>query len=311
MRIPTNAFPATLVSQLNQLNTRQNRLQNQAATGQRVQWAEDDPAAMQQALGLQSASRANSQYTKNIAFLQERATTTLSTIRGIQTVLDRAGEIATLADGTKSPQELTAYASEVDQLIRQAVTASNTQSRGDYLFGGTRTDHPPFVLTETAAKEVAGVTYQGNPDTPELEIAAGTSLSVQVAGANTSGVGPQGLLTDSRTGADVFAHLVSLRQHLAAGDTAAIAATDRAALSQDEDNVLYHLANTGAVQARLDTASTTTTSRATELRQAFSNTTDADLAQTLVELTSTQTAYKAALQSGASLLNTSLMDYLR
>ena len=311
MRIPTNAFPNTLVTQLNQLNTRQNRLQNQAATGQRVQWAEDDPAAMQRALELQSSSRANSQYSKNIDFLKERTTTTLGAIRGLQTVLDRAGEIAVLAGGTRSPQELAAYASEVDQLIRKAVTDSNTQQRGDYLFGGTRTDQPPFVLTENANKEVTGVTYQGNTDASELEIAQGTTLSVQVPGANSSGTGPHGLLTDSRTGADVFAHLISLRQHLTAGDTAAIAATDRPALSKDEDNVIYHLANTGAVQSRLETASTTTTSRATELRQAFSNEVDADLAETLVQLTSTQTAYKAALQSGASLLNTSLMDYLR
>jgi flagellar hook-associated protein 3 FlgL len=199
----------------------------------------------------------------------------------------------------------------VDQLLRQAVTASNSQHRGDYLFGGTRSDQPPFVLTEDAAQQVAAVTYQGNTDAAELEIAQGTSLAVQLPGANPSGAGPQGLFADSRTGADVFAHLISLRQHLAAGDTAAIAATDRAALGQDEDNVLYHIASTGAVQTRLETASTTTTSRATELRQAFANETDADLAQTLVELTSTQTAYKAALQSGASLLNTSLMDYLR
>ena len=311
MRVPTNNIPATLITQLNQLNTRQNRLQSQAATGQRVQWAEDDPAAMQRALDLQSNSRANGQYGKNIDFLKERTTTTLSSIRSVQTVLDRAGEIAVLADGTKSKEELNAYASEVDQMIREAVSQSNSQHRGAYIFGGTATDQPPFVLTEDADKNVTGVTYQGNTDSAELEIAQGTKLSVQMPGANTSGAGAHGLFTDSRTGADVFAHLISLREHLSAGDTAAISATDRAALSKDEDNVIYHLANTGAVQSRLETAATTTTTRASDLRQAFSNEVDADLAETLVQLTSTQTAYKAALQSGASLMNTSLMDYLR
>jgi flagellar hook-associated protein 3 FlgL len=260
---------------------------------------------------LRSAGQANSQYSKNIDFLKERTTATLGAVRGVQTALDRAGEIAVLAGGTRSPQELAAYASEVDQLIRKAVSDCNTQHRDDYLFGGTRSNQPPFVFTENANKEVTGVTYQGNTETSELEIAQGTTLSVTVPGANSSGTGPHGLLTDSRTGADVFAHLISLRQHLATGDTAAIAATDRPALSQDEDNVLYHLANTGAVQARLESAGATTTSRAADLRQSFSRETDADLAQTLVELTATQTAYKAALQSGANLLNTSLMDYLR
>ena len=311
MRVPTNNIPATLITQLNQLNTRQNRLQSQAATGQRVQWAEDDPAAMQRALELQSNSRANGQYGKNIDFLKERTTTTVGAIRGLQTVLDRAGEIAVSAGGINASDKLTAYAGEIDQLIRQAVTDSNSQHRSAYIFGGTATDQPPFVLTENADKQVTGVTYQGNTDVTELEIAQGTKLSVQMPGANTSGTGAHGLFADSRTGADVFAHLVSLREHLTAGDTAAIAATDRTALSKDEDNVLYHLANTGAVQSRLETAGTTTTTRASDLRLAFSNEVDADLAQTLVQLTSTQTAYKAALQSGASLMNTSLMDYLR
>lgn len=311
MRVPTNAFPNTLVTQLNQLNTRQYRLQNQAVSGQRVQWAEDDPAAMQRALELQTATSATHQYGKNIDFLKERTDVCLNTIRGVQTVLDRAGEIAVLADGTKLPEQLRAYAGEVDLLIRQAVTSSNSQHRGDFLFGGTRSNQPPFVLSENAAKEVTGVTYQGNTEVPELEIASGTTMSVQVHGANTSGTGPQGFLADSRTGADVFAHLISLRQHLAAGDTAAIATTDRPALRQDEDNTLYHLANTGAALARLETARTAATSRATNLQQDFSREVDADMAQTLVQLTAAQTAYRVALQSGANLLNTSLMDFLR
>jgi len=37
---------------------------------------------------------------------------------------------------------------------------------------------------------------------------------------------------------------------------------------------------------------------------------DADLAQTLVRLNQTQTAYQAAMQSGAQLLQSSLLDYL-
>ena len=38
---------------------------------------------------------------------------------------------------------------------------------------------------------------------------------------------------------------------------------------------------------------------------------DADLANTLVRLNQTQTAYQAALQSGGKILSTSLLDYLR
>ena len=311
MRVATNIFPDRLVAQLNQLNARQNLLQNQAATGQRVQWGDDDPAAMQRALELQSDGRANEQRSKNVEFLSQRTTVALSSIQNIQDVLDRAGEIATLADGTKSRAQLRDYASEVDQLIRQAVTASNRQHQGDYLFGGTRSDRAPFALTENGDHQITGVSYEGNLDSSELQVGQTETLPVTMPGANGTGSGAHGLLADSRTGADVFAHLISLREHLTAGDTDAIASNDRAAIGRDEENVLYHLANTGAIQARLESAGQLAASRASEIKQAVSRETDVDLAQTIVELTATQTAYRAALQSGASLLNTSLMDFLR
>lgn len=311
MRVPSNAFPTSLVQQLNTLNNRQNRLQSQAATGQKLQWAADDPAAMQRALDLQQASRTNTQYGKNISFLQERTTATVSSVRSLNTLLDRANEIAILADDTKSPDQLRHYATEIDQLIRQAVQTGNSRHRDEYLFAGTRSDQPPFVLGEDADGNVQTVTYQGNSDVAELEVARNSTVSLQVPGTNTSGTGAPGLFGDSRSGSDVFAHLISLRQHLTAGDTKAIATVDRPALSNDEDQVLFRLAEVGASQARLESASTTNANLNTQFRESLSEVTDADLAQTLVELSATQTAYRAALQSGANLLGVSLMDYLR
>jgi len=43
----------------------------------------------------------------------------------------------------------------------------------------------------------------------------------------------------------------------------------------------------------------------------LSETEDADIAKTLIELNSQQTAYQASLKVGANILQTSLMDFLR
>ena len=69
MRVTGNAFGESLVDQLGRLSTRQNRLQNQAATGQRVTRPEDDPVAMQRILDLQSEAGKLSQYRENITRL--------------------------------------------------------------------------------------------------------------------------------------------------------------------------------------------------------------------------------------------------
>lgn len=311
MRVTANTFPNSLVDQLATLNSRQNRLQNQAATGQRIQLPEDDPAAMQRVLDLQSEAKSVAQYGRNIATLRDQAQTSYSVMKGLKKISDRAGELAILADGTKPPDELKLYATELTQLIKQAVQLTQTKFHGDYLLSGTRSDQPPFALATDSDGNVTSVTYQGNQSVAESEIAEGVTLSAQVVGANSGGSGPRGLITDSRFGADLFNHLIALQNNLLAGDTAAIAATDRPALSRDEENLVLHFGNNGAVQQRLEASASLAVSRGDSLEVLVSREADADLAQTLVRLNQTQNAYQAALQSGAKLLNTSLLDYLR
>jgi flagellar hook-associated protein 3 FlgL len=311
MRVASNSFSESLLKQLSGLSLRQQRLQSQAATGQRIQSPSDDPAAIRRVLDLQTESSSVGQYQRNIARQQELAQATFSSVKSLKTISDRANEIATLADGLKSPQELQAYATEVNQLIKEAAQVTNATNRGDPLFAGTRADQAPFIVATNAAGQVTAVTYQGNTSLSEVEIAEGATITAQVVGANTSNSGPRGLITDGSSGADFFNHLISLQNNLLAGDTAAIATTDRGNLQSDEENILFHISSNGAVQARLEGATAIASDRSLSLDKSVSAEADADLAQTLVQLSQTQTAYQAAMQSGASILKLSLLDYLR
>jgi len=310
MRVTANTFPNSLIDQLNSLSQRQNKLQNQAATGQRVQLPEDDPVAMRRVLDMQTEGKTVSQYQRNIARHQELANATFSVMKALKSVSDRAREISVSADGLKSQDELNIYAKELTELIKSAVQSVNTQSSGDYLFSGTLSDQPPFVLTTDANGNVTGVTYQGNTTLAESEIASGVTISAQVIGENTSGTGPRGLITDSRVGADFFNHLISLQNNLLSGNVAAIEATDRSNLAQDEDNFLFHLGGNGAIQSRLETANAIANQRTDTLEKLVSDEADADLSETLLRLNQTQTAYQAALQSAGKILGSSLLDYL-
>jgi len=312
MRIAFNTFPNSLTRQLATLGAQQNRLQNQAATGKRISQLSDDPAMMRQALDLQAQDSQLAQYRQNIASLQGQATSSYTAISGLQTISARAGELATMADGTRSPQELSVYATEVTQLIQQGVQLMNSTWQGNHIFGGTQTTQPPFVATTDANGNVTGVTYQGNDSVPAAEIAAGATVSVQVPGANTSGSGPAGLITDTRSGADFFNHLIALQNHLLAGNTTAISSQDQPALAKDEENITSQIANNGLIQSHLATADSLAATQSLSVKQSVSQISDADLAQTLTELSATQTAYQAALQSGAKLLdpNMTLLNYL-
>jgi flagellar hook-associated protein 3 FlgL len=136
------------------------------------------------------------------------------------------------------------------------------------------------------------------------------TIAAAVPGANSSGTGPYGLITDSRNGADLFNHLIQLQQNLSSGNTSAITATDSKNLQKDEDNVTYQVANNGNVQARLNTAASLASTQTNSLTTDISNASGADLAQTLTELSQTQTAYQAALASSASIMQLSILNYI-
>jgi flagellar hook-associated protein 3 FlgL len=311
MRVTSQTFPNVLVGQLSTLAQRQNKLQNQAATGQRIQFPEDDPTSMRRVLDLQSESVNIGQYRNNIQRLQEQSKVGYATIRSMKTLVDRASEVATLADGTKSQDELDTYAIEIEQLLRSGLQLVNSQHRGDYLFSGTRSDVESFTFTEDANGRVNSATYLGNQSLASSEIAEKVTTTTMTLGENNTGTGARGLVADSRTGADLFNHLIALRDNLLAGNVNAISTTNLKELGKDEDNFLFHFGTVGSIQARLEAAESIFRSRSESVEGLVSKEADVDLADTLVRLNQTQNAYKAALQSGGTILNQSLLDFLR
>jgi flagellar hook-associated protein 3 FlgL len=242
------------------------------------------------------------QYSQNISTLQNRSDLVAGALQQLKTISDRIGELSTQADDTASPTKLQANALETTQLIKQAVDVMNTKDGDNYLFGGTASGQPPFVLSTDANGTVTGVAYQGNATVSETEIGQNITASVDVPGANTSGSGARGVITDSRYGADFFNHLISFQNNLLAGDTAAIRTTDRGNLSKDEDNLVYQIGENGAVQARLNTAASAATAKLSSLNSSLNNVAGADLTQTITQLTQTSNAYQIAMQSSASIL---------
>ncbi|MBI3868682.1 MAG: flagellar hook-associated protein FlgL [Verrucomicrobia bacterium] len=311
MRVTANTFPSSLNDQLAKLNIRQTRLHQQAATGQRIQNPEDDPSAVHRVLDMQNEIRTLGQYEKNIGQMHDQASESYASLTSLKKVLDRAQELTTRAGGLRSQDELKIFAEEVNQLIKSGVQIMNTAFRGDYLFSGTQSNLPPFVSTTDAAGHVTAVAYQGNAQAAQNEIGHGVTMSVTVPGANTTGSGPRGVVTDSRAGADLFNHLISLRDNLLAGNVPAIAATNTPQLAADEENLLIHVGISGATQSQLETAKALGQRDHLSLETSISNEADADLAQTITKLSQTQTAYQAALQSGGKILSQTLLDYLR
>jgi flagellar hook-associated protein 3 FlgL len=313
MRVATDSYTNTMLNEFSLLKQQQVNLQNQVTTGLSVQAPSDNPDAMETTLDDLTSQATEQQYSSNITTAQAQSTSVYSALDTLQTIVSQAQSIATEAgSGTNSQTDLDSYATQVGSLITQALEAINTQdpATGQYLFGGTDSGQQPYTATTDADGNVTAVTYNGNSSVDQTQVAAGVSVATEVPGSNTTGSGAYGVITDSRTGADLFNHLIQLQQDLTSGDTSAISGTDTKNLQNDEDNMTYQVANNGNVQDQLKTASSLASTQNTSLATDISNSSGADLATTLTELSQTQTAYQAALESSATISQLSILDFL-
>jgi flagellar hook-associated protein 3 FlgL len=311
MNVTNTSFSSNFLYEIQSLESQQSTLQQETSTGLKVTEPGDDPSVMNQVLNLQTEASSDTQYQSNITQVQSSANTASDALNSLQTLVEQAGEIATDASGVTSSTQMATYATQVGQLVQQALQIANTQdANGNYIFGGTASGAPPFSAATDAGGNVTAVTYNGNTSVAETEIAPGLTVTAQIPGQNNTGTGPEGVFGDSRTGAAIFNDLISLQQNLTSGNTSAISSTDSPNLTKDEDNVVTQISGNAVLQSTLEAAGNVAQQSTTSIDTQMSNDTSADLATTLTQLSQTQTAYQAALESGTLVMQTSLINYL-
>ncbi len=304
-------YPQQLLGQLGKLSEQQQKLQNQVSTGLRVQEASDDPAAARKLIVWQADKAAIAQYRSNIESQKDLATTNDGLIRSLKKLSDRASELAIRADDVDSKSDLKTSAEEVDGLIEQALSLANTRFNGKYVLAGTATDTIPFEATRDESGRITGVIFNGNSNITSIEASPGNYISAQWVGANDGAGGQPGIFQDSTEDVDVFGDLIALRDHLIEGDVESIQQSDIQKLEAVEDHFIRFAGLNGSLHARMETQIATLNSQELALTGMISREGDADIAETIVRLNEVQYAYQAALQSGAKIMDRSLMDYLR
>jgi flagellar hook-associated protein 3 FlgL len=298
MRIASNTIQDNIVRQIQSLGVQTAKLQNQVASGQRITQADDDPAAAGRVLNQQSELRRVDQFDRNAGRALEISQATFAGLKDVQDISTRAGELATLGRSTAGPEALQAYSAEVNQLIEQLIQVGNTRLGTDYIFAGTAVDAPPFSVTRDGSGNVTAAAYDGDTNQAAIPLSEVASVSPFSSGATNESV------------RDLLNQLVSLRDAFTANDRDAIA-TMQDALIGGEDALVSALANTGAVQMRIEVNRAQQQARGDSLVSLVASETSADLPDTIVRLNQSQVAYQAALQSAASIMKISLLDYIR
>lgn len=289
---------------LNRLDLSILGLQEQLATGQRVNRPSDDPLAARRAINLRAEIAKNEQFLSNISNMRPLLTSTETAMFTTIDALQRVRELALQgANDTNGPQQRNALANEVNQFIEALLTEANSLSNGRYIFAGTNTLTRPFEVTRNGDNEIDTVTYLGNTLNFQTEIAEGVLIDANITGEDAfKPTGPGDI--------DLFDLLITLREDLQAndGNAAGVALTN---IDTALEQILIIQSKIGALQNRLERTDSNFQDVNVQLESVLSDNIDADFADVIVNLNAQSSAFQAALGASARIIQPTLLDFLR
>ena len=302
-RITEGMMSRQLLTDLRASTGRIASAQRDLASGRRLHNPSDDPLAAHSALRLRGELEGLISDQGSVSDAKGWVETTDIALGSLTDVVQRARELALQAsNGTNTAADRKAIAAEVNQLISMAKAAANATYGGRYVMAGSDTDAPPYAMGASDA-------YAGNTDPIARSIGPGVSLTVNVTADTLLG---EGDFTDpADTG--LLASLRKLAYDLenVAGTPADIGAADIRRLDANLAAITSVRGNVGAITNRIDAAGLRLKQSEEATTSLLSEAEDTDVAKALIDLTTQQSVYQAALRSGSALVQPSLLDFLR
>jgi flagellar hook-associated protein 3 FlgL len=291
MRVTAGMSQRHVLSDLRRVQERLATAQSQVSGGKRIEKPSDDPLGAERAMRLNDQLESTTAYRTAVDESRSWLDATDTALGSLGDIVQRVRELTLkAANGSTTPAGRQSIKLEIDQLAEQAKTTLNGAYDGRQLFSGTATGTPPYSVA-------TGDAYQGDSAPVVRQIGPGVSVQVNITGDDVLA----GLLPTLRT----------LSAHLASNDVASLGTSDLQALDAGTDTLTAKRAQVGAITNRVDAAGQRLDD-VWDVTSAFlSKTQDADLPQALTDLSAQQNALQAALRGGATLIQQSLMDFLR
>jgi flagellar hook-associated protein 3 FlgL len=293
-RITQGMLNQTLLYDLRNVTTQLSTSEQQLSSGYKLNQPSDDPYGASQALKLRADLAANQQYQSNVQDANSWQGVADTALGDIGDSIQRARDLVLQgANDTNGASDRQAIVTELNQLIDSIKTDANTQYAGRYIFSGTKTNAQPYQLGANDA-------YAGNTAMITRAIGVGVQVAINQPGSSIVGDDTSGLLATLR----------GIVTDLQSGNTNALSTTDLKALDSANDQLLNARAQVGALSDRLTTATNRLQSTEQSTTQLLSNVQDADMTQVMINFSTQQAAYQAALRAGAQIIQPSLMDFL-
>jgi len=293
-RVTDRTLVADFTFAVSRLRRQQADAQDALSSQKRLREASDDPVGAARSTSLRGEAKELDAYKDSVGL----ATTTLGAQDGVlgeaHDILIRAREIAaSLTGGLATPEARQTAAEEVTELERGMLSLANTKVAGRYVFGGLTTTGPIFASFDDPGFTPA-TAYSGPAAPFSVQTARDESIRVTTNGGD--------VFTSSLQAID------DLRQTLVAGDSPTPNLTP---LEDAAEDIRQERASVGGRLARLQTRDHEIGNAIFSSKTMLSDVEDADLTETITQLAQLQNALEATLTAGTTLMQTSILDFLR
>lgn len=292
-----NPYPIPdLLAALNQTQLETLQATTEISTGRSVNEPSDNPTAAALLVENNDQATFNSGYLQSLDAVQGQLSTADSTLSSVVTALQRAISLGVEgANGTLSDGDRAAIATELQGIQSELVSLANTSYQGRFVFAGTNTSAPPFVVDNSVP---SGVSYVGNTDVNQVSIGSGYKLAVNVPGSQLF----------SAAGNDVFLSINNLIQALQTntGIDTAVSAVGAASSYISAQRVFY-----GNAENQATSQTTYLNTAKLQISQQQNTLGGADLAVAATELTQAGIDTQATLAAISKLSQNNLFDYLK
>ena len=292
------------LSNLQQIQNRIGMAERQLSSGLRVSVASDDPDQISSILQLRAQIAGVQQTQENLSNVTPQVESGENAIQQAIQVLDTATSLATEAAGsTSNASQRQDEIPQVQGILEQLLSLSQTAVNGQYIFSGDLSGQPQYTLAANG-NSVQQATQPG----PAGQIQDANGLPISI------GLTAQQIFDDqdangNPTAASAFAAVTGLLTALQNNDSPGIltAVTDiqTASAHLNDESSFY-----GAAQNNLTAAGNSASQTLIQLQQQLSNEQDADAAQSSLDLTMATTDEQAAMSAQAMLKPQSLFNYL-
>lgn len=272
------------------------QIQEQLSSGRRVNRASDDPSAFTEARQMEVLTDRYSQYLRSID-------SSRNWVDHTQDALDQLAELFTdgyergirINSASFSDGDREAEATKLEAILENVVDVLNTRTGNEYIFAGASSANKPFDLAGGV------VTYSGDDGARERYIGRTLKMNINVDGERLHETGQGFTITEAMQG---------MIDAVRSGDpTQMDAATEEMIVARD--HVIDLGGEAGSMANRLELASSQLRDASFMVESRRSELEDVDFADALADFQKTQVSLQSAVRVASTVLNTTLLDYLR